>query len=144
MYWYSLFWVISYVVLATREGFIKMGKNLEAAESGIHCVQLPAVCVCVFVCLHLTLHHKKALVCEEAPVRMCGRASALMCEQILRWGEETGPPGTMQGLAPAVATSPWIRAVFLPLTKSSLWLCLPWAAIQRFTENEGGRHENKE
>lgn len=50
-------WFVSFA--ATRERFIKKTTTLEAAESGIHCAPLPAECVCVFVRLYLTLHHKK-------------------------------------------------------------------------------------
>jgi len=48
----------------------------------------------------------------------------------------------MQGLAPTVATSPWIRAAFLPLHKDHSVALPAWGShsdIQRERRREGGR-----
>ena len=86
------------------------------------------MCVCVCVC-----------------VSVHGCVCLWVCERI-QGGARDQAPHTMQGLAPTVATSPWIRAAFLPLHKEHS-VALPargsHSDIQR-EKKEGGRQENRE
>lgn len=52
-------------------------------------------------------------------VCVCGSVDVLPrgCVSEFKGGARKQAPHTMQGLAPTVATSPWIRAAFLPLHK---------------------------